>query len=167
MSWHDRLVWVRNRAMELLVAMAFVYVITAGLEQRDAVRKANVPADAWFEVHEIYVPNHVAGSDPMILYDRTIRENFTGFWVVEAQRRDSQGRFSNVCSGSGVDDYTPEDFLPEEGVRWTWFFGRACAIPPGTYRIAAVWDMRRPDYPLKRQRARSNLFEVLPAGETE
>lgn len=154
--------WVWRRAFELAVAMTIVYVVTAGIEYREDRRKLSVEATDWFEVHELFVPDHAQGSDPLLFYDRTIKRPFTGLWVVEAQARDDEGRYINVCSGNGLSDYEPEDRLPPEGVRWTWFFDRECAIPPGTYRLAVVYDMRIAGYPMKRYRVRSNIFHVTP-----
>lgn len=153
---------VRDRVIEIVVALVVLHLVINGIELRQEEARRNVPATDWFEVHEVFVPDHVTGSNPFILYDRTIRSDFTGMWVVEAQRREPSGGFSNACSGSGVDDYTRYDNLPEDGVTWTWFFGRPCPIEPGTYRLSVVYDMRKPEYPMKRYRTLSNVFNVLP-----
>lgn len=159
-TWSARSHWFRNRLIELAAAMAVVYVVTAALEHReDAYREAVLPEE-WMEVHEVFVPDHTVGSDPPLHFSRTIRENFTGLWIAEVQTRSAEGFFANVCSGSGIDDYDTTDRLPEEGVSWSWYFGRPCVVPPGEYRVLTVWEMRRPGYPMKRLRHVSNVFEV-------
>lgn len=154
-----RVQWVRNRMVELAVAMTMVYVVTAAIDMHRERQRESIAPMEWFEVHEVFVPDHVQGSDPELLYDRTIKQPFTALWVVEAQRREPNGRFANVCSGAGLDDYEPSDELPDP-VTWEWFFDRECAVPPGQYRLAVVWDMRRAGYPMKRVRARSNIFTI-------
>lgn len=153
--------WTWKRLTELAVAMGIVYIVTAGLEYREDRRREDIQPDAWFEVHTLFVPDHVQGSNPALTYERTIKTDFTGLWVVEAQKLNEDGLFENVCSGDGFNDYDVEDVLPDP-LTWTWFFDRECAVEPGSYRIAVVWDMRRSGYPMKRQRARSNLFTVMP-----
>lgn len=159
--------WWGARFTELFIAVALAYITINVIEYREAVSKANVPSEDWFVLNEVYVPDHVVGSNPNMIYDRDILIAHRGFWVAEAQSVSPDGReglFKNACTGSGVDDYDPSDVLgPEDTVDWTWFFGRPCVIPPGTYRIQLTRDMTKPGYPVKQDRGFSNTFHVLPA----
>lgn len=158
LSWTS----VRARMIELAIGVLLLHMIVSGLELRKEHQRDLLPPQAWFEVFSLYVPDHPQGANPVLLYDRTIRESFTGLWVVEVQRREPNGSFSNECSGSGVSEYEPRDVLPDNGVTWEWFLGRKCAVEPGTYRLMAVYDMRKDGYPMKRYKATSNVFEVIP-----
>jgi len=156
--------WWTSRLLEGTVAIALFYVSINLIEYRDAVQREDVPAEDWFVVNEIYVPDHPAGSDPMMVYDRDILSTHKGFWVVEAQIVEPAGRvgvFQNACSGSGTDEYDVNEVLsPNHEVKWSWFFGRPCTIPPGTYRILLSKDMTIPGYPVKSMKKTSNTFHV-------
>lgn len=156
--------WFLGRAMELSVALIVFYVAVTLYEYREALKRAEVPAEEWFTLNEIYVPDHERGSDPEMIYDRDIYVSHRGFWVAEVQRVNPDGRegvFQNFCTGSGVADYDVSDVLGADNtVTWSWFFGRPCAVPPGKYRIQLTRDMTLPDWPVKRTRSHSNIFEV-------
>ena len=161
-SWR----WWGSRFTEAFIALALFYLSVNLIEYREAVRKADVPAEAWFVLDEIFVPDHEIGSDPGMIYGRRVLTDHRGFWVVEAQRVNPDGRegvFQHACSGSGVDDYDTEED-PRE-VSWTWFFGRPCVVPPGTYRVQLTRDMTIPGYSVKQMRGWSNTFKVVPVGE--
>jgi len=156
--------WFRARAVEVSMALFIAYLTVNLIEYREAIRRADIPPTDWFVLNEIFVPDHEAGSDPSILYDRTILSNHRGFWIAEAQRVNPDGRmglFQNACSGSGLDDYDRGEVLPKgNSVRWSWFFGRPCAVEPGVYRVQLTRDMSKPGYPVKQMRAWSSTFTV-------
>lgn len=159
--------WWRLRLIELSFALIVVYVVIqlaqAVGERQEALlqrQKDLLPASAWFEVHEIYVPDHEVGSNPLLKYDRTIHESFTGFWIVEVQLVRPDGLFTNVCSGDGVNDYDLDEILENDEVTWEWMLDRPCAVPDGQYRLRASYVMTRPDWPEKRVMAYSNVFRV-------
>jgi len=156
--------WWVSRAVELSIALLVFYVAVTLYEYREALKRADVPPEAWFELAEIYVPDHDEGSNPDMIYDRAIYVAHRGFWVAEAQRVDPDGRegvFQNYCTGSGVADYDLDDVLGNDNeVTWEWFFGRPCTIPPGQYRIQLTRDMTIPDWPVKQTRHHSNVFTV-------
>lgn len=155
--------WWRFRFLEFAVALG---VVAAGLfisENIQMHRRIATPAGSWFTVNQIYVPGHVEGSNPDMTYDRTIKEPFQGFWVVEVQRLDATGAFVLECSGSGVADYEVTDYIPENSVSWDWFTGGKCGdIPPGEYQLRASWKLKRPNWPEKEVVGYSNVFTVSP-----
>jgi hypothetical protein len=154
--------WWRYRAAECAVALVMVAAAVYLIDNIQARQRAGVAAQNWLTVNDIYVPDHEAGSNPEITYDRTIKEPFQGFWVVEVQRRAADGTFVLECSGSGINDYEPQDYIPNNIVRWSWFIGKSCSdIPAGTYRIRASWTLRRAGWPEKQLVAYSNIFRVL------
>lgn len=155
------------RLAESLIAVGLAFVFITLMEYREDQRKLDIDAADWWQVNDIFVPDHEAGSNPNMIYDRTILHPHRGFWVVEAQRQnvDMQGGvFGAACTGSGVNDYDMEDVIPGNTVTWAWFFGRPCAIPPGVYRLQLTKDMTVPDYPVKSARNFSNVFRVYEPG---
>lgn len=155
-----RLSWWRWRALEVAAAVGiFASVIYISEAQRQRSR-FNVPAENWFVVNQIYVPDHARGSNPEMTYDRSIKEPFQGFWVVEVQRLIPDGRFVLECSGSGVSDYELQDYIPNNTVTWDWFVGGCKDVDPGTYRLRASWKMKRASWPEKDVVAYSNNFVI-------
>ena len=145
------------------MALVLLYVTTSLIEYRNAVARADVPASEWFEVSEIFVPDHRVGDNPEIVYDREIRVGHRGFWVVEVQKvspGDRAGVFQTACTGSGVNDYDLDDVLVDDTVSWSWFLGRPCRVAEGTYRIQLTRDMMIPDWPVKKTKDWSNTFKV-------
>lgn len=157
---------VKIRLAEVSVALVVVWLVIQISSFIQDARREIVSPSAWFEVREIFVPDHVEGSNPQVIYDRAIHEEFRGFWVVEVQRREPDGTTYMVCSGSGVNDYEPEASIPENRVAWAWFIGRPCVIPEGAYRLRVSYDLTRLGWPLKQIVVVSNNFRVLP-GPTE
>lgn len=157
-----------GKSVEILLAGAAALGLVLFMDAQREAEKSDVKASDWFVVNDIYVPDHEVGSNPLMIYDRDILLAHRGFWVAEAQRQTVPGeaRFFNECSGSGVDNYDKGDFIPDDGVRWEWFFNRKCEVPPGVYRIELTKDMSVPDYPVKTMRPEySNTFRVYPKGE--
>lgn len=149
----------RHRIIEVLIAGISFFLITSYLDQREADGRAAVPASDWFEVSELFVPDHQRGSNPGMIYDRRAKVEFRGFWIAEVQRREDKG-FSTECTGSGVKEYRPGDFTTGIPVTWGWFLGRPCPVSQGTYRIIVSYDMFKPGFPVKRYGAISNTFTI-------
>lgn len=158
---------LRRLGLEFVVAIIAVVLLvyfSLGAQQQsleDEYRaRLAVPPEAWFDVYQIDVPNHASGSNPTIIYDRLIKEEFTTLWVVEVRQQQTDGSWFSVCSGSATNDYDVVETIPESGVTWKWFIQRECAVPPGTYQLRVSWTMRRPEWPTKRLVRYSNVFEV-------
>lgn len=156
------------RTVELVFAAFLVFLLTSYLKQQELDRFDAIPATDWFEVTELFVPNFVVGQDPIISYSREIKKPFQGFWVVEVERRDGRSdreRFFSACSGAGTNNYVPGDYLDPDKLTWSWFIGRECKIPPGTYRLVATWDMKVEEWGrVKRYKVLSNVFTVYGKG---
>lgn len=160
MRWNGS--WVRYRVMEITVALLAVSSIIYFVDNMQQRSRDAVPAENWFRVNNIYVPDFRAGEQPNLTYDRTVVETFQGFWVVEFQRLDpATGAFVPICSGSGINDYDPSKFIPNNIVKMEWFVGKACTdLPPGNYRLRGSWSLRRPGWPEKSLVTYSNVFRV-------
>ena len=153
-------VWFKHRIAEAVLAVFVVFLIVQFKDQIDARQRDALPASAWFQVNEIFVPDFRVGENPEMIYDRTVREDFRGFFVVEVQQQQANGLWFAACSGSGASDYEQTDAIPDRTVEFSWFVNRDCNINPGTYRLRVSWDMRRVGWPTKTTVALSNIFEV-------
>lgn len=156
-NWFE---WTKTRLGEAALAVFIVFLVIQFKGQMDLRAKQAIPASAWFEVNEIFVPDHRVGENPEILYDRTIREDFRGFFVAEVQRMEDSGLWFAACSGSGASDYDTSDVIPNRTVTWEWFLNRECAVDPGVYRLRVSWEMKRVGWPTKTTVALSNTFTV-------
>lgn len=156
MSWSF---WFR-RIVEITVALLLAFVVIQLSASVNDRQRGLLPASTWFVVNEIYVPDHGSGSNPLMIYDRVIRENFRGFWVVEVQSVNPNGLFQNVCSGFGTNDYDTSEIIVDDKVRWVWFVGRECAVPAGDYRLRVSYTLKKPGWPEKEVWAVSNVFTV-------
>ncbi len=152
--------WTWHRFVEVVMAVLLFYAIIQFADRINQNDRAMLPANAWFRVNEVYVPNHKSGSNPPVIYDRQIMEEFRGFFVVEVQKKLENGLWWSACSGSGVNDYQPGDALPSNTVDWEWYVSRPCPVPPGIYRLRSSWEMKRPDWPIKSVVNLSNEFWI-------
>lgn len=149
------------RVLEIAVAicaLAAILYISDKVQQR---WRASVSPTAWFTVNDIYVPDHPAGTSPQITLDRTVKESFQAYWIVEIQRRDGDNNFQLVCTANGVRAYDPETMRGQRTLDWSKFAnGRCRTLAPGSYRVRLTLIMKRPDWPEKTIIAYSNTFRV-------
>lgn len=131
-------------------------------KNRDAILAAE-PAASFLEIKNLAVPNFIAGTDPQITYDRTVKKPFSGTWNVEVHLAGDKSDYS-FCTGSGVNDYEPSPEAKDANVSLSWFMGKDCHLPPGQYFLQANWEIRPEGYPAKRESYSSNLFRVVPVG---
>lgn len=153
--------WWKARAVETAVAL---FIVSAVISLSGTIadrQKELMPASAWLTINEIYVPDFEQGTNPNIIYDRVIHENFDGFWIVEVQKQTTNGLWATECSGNGVNEYDPEEVIPDNTVSWDWFINRKCRVEPGKYRLKMTINMTRPNWPDKRLFSLSNQFYVL------
>jgi len=147
--------------MELSAALVILISVLYLTDYVQMRQRADVPAANWFTVNDIYIPDHRADENPTITYDRTIKEPFRGFWVIEVERLLDDGKSVLECTGAGVNDYEIADYIPRNAVSFEWFIGRRCALlPPGSYRIRGSWKMKRPGWPDKQIVKYSNIFRI-------
>lgn len=165
-NWYQ---WFKTRLAELVMAALVVFLVVQvrqqiefRAEQAEIADRQAVPASAWFQLNEIFIPDHRVGENPDMIYDRTVLENFRGFFVAELQRQQPDGLWFAACSGSGASDYETTDVIPDRTTTFFWFLNRECVVAPGTYRVRVSWDMKRVDWPTKNLVAISNLFQITP-----
>jgi hypothetical protein len=131
--------------------------------------KEEKPAEEWFVVKNIAVPNFIEGDDPLMIYDREVKLPFDATWNVIISRV-GVPTLDPVCSGSGHHNYEPRTKMPEAGVTMSFFVGddawRNCSnkMKEGQYSLRVSYEMRPEGYPVKHLSYSSNLFRVLPRG---
>lgn len=122
-----------------------------------------VPVGWWFELHSLVVSDVEKGQCPTIDAIRTIHQPVTGSWIVEIRKVDeATGDWEPFASGSGTNDYTPDDRLPRV-ITLEWWTGKnVCPLPPGEYYIVTTWTftptLLRPP-PLRHHSGTFRVFE--------
>lgn len=138
-------------------------VVVAGWFAYSSAVKEAIPATEWFSVRNISVPDFVKGEDPAVIYDREVKQPFSGTWNVEVHPVSAAVDYP-VCTGSGTNLYKPNEALPEKGVTLSWLVGRVCNLSEGQYNLEVNYELRPRGYPAKQYSATSNIFRVLPEG---
>lgn len=157
--------WWRSRLFEVAAAL-LIAVTVIQLSGTVAERqKELLPAESWFVLNEVYIPDFEQGTNPSMIYDRVILENHDAFWIAEVQRPNASGLWSTVCTGDGVNEYDPSEIIPNNVTDFLWYMNGSCGnLPPGSYRVKTTRTMSRPGWPQKRLFDLSNTFRVLPKG---
>ena len=120
--------------------------------------------DDWFIVSQIHVDDIAPGTEPIIQYERTIKQEFRGTWTVELNEV-TPGGFMVACSGSGSNNYKPTDRKPIDATL-SYFIGKICPIEAGkVYSINAIWTIRPHGVPPMEVARTSNEFRVGAAPE--
>lgn len=121
----------------------------------------------YFEVNDIFVPDHFVGQDPIIIYDRNIKKPFVARWTVEFQKVQGS-KFVTVCNTKEHrSNYDPEDYLPDKGVTlYDWYTEGDCTQKvkvsgPGEYRIDTVWVLQLEDGKKPQVEKKSNIFKII------
>lgn len=141
------------------IAAAALFV---GYGYYDSRMKEHAPATDFFTVREINIPDFVQGTDPVMVYDRTIKRDFIGTFVVEIHRAEKGANYA-VCSNSATRTYKAGEKAPET-VTLDWFVDRKCGLMPGQYVAETAWKIEAEGYPDKEYSAISNVFRVIPEG---
>lgn len=155
--------WTRLRLVELTVALLLASLVIEGASRGREMQRDLVPVSDWLAVNEVFVPDHPQGTDPQVIYDRTIKEPVRGFWVVEIQNREVENLSFTECSGAGVNDYETTDIIPGGTVSLSWLVGKNCGLKPGRYRLRLSYDVTRPGWSVKSFVVLSNTFTVSAA----
>lgn len=99
------------------------------------------PITDWFEVTKLVVPDFIIGDNPVIEYERTIKQEVKGTWNSRVLIYDADTmRYIYVCGNSDINNtvYRPQADLPDP-VTWEWlvFDRRSCEVfmTPGEYRL--------------------------------
>lgn len=123
------------------------------------------PLRNWFYPMHIFIPDHCAGSDPVVIYERMISKQFTGSYRAQfTEVIDLNGNFGfPICVyQSGEFEYRPRADI-RATPKLSEFIGEACKLPPGKYRQETTWHPLRPGYVDETTSLVSNIFSVIPA----
>ncbi len=119
------------------------------------------PASFWFEVRTVQVQETLENTPILMVVDREIKRPFVAEWVATV-RRVSPTKLEPFCSGSGRNDYSPVQDMPEVPTLEWWTGGKCPTLPAGDYIVDTVWTVEPsiPFLPYKHIRNTSNLFHI-------
>lgn len=143
--------WIVGSVIALILFFAFSF----GL----AMYRDYVPTTDWFDAQELVVPDFNVGIDPVIAYNRIIKQDVQGTWIVDVQKITEKGLVSS-CIGKGEALYSTKKVLPLEGITLEWLVGKECHLNEGTYQVEVKWTFDIPDYGVKYETIKSNTFTV-------
>ena len=159
---------MKRTAWELVVALvlAMLLIIPSAviglIDDVARLKVLNSEPEDYFIVTGVTVGDAKEGTQPKVIYDRTIVRPFRATWtaaVLALPERD--GVNYGVCNNSSTADYEPSTKLPES-VSLEWFIEKDCNLGPGRYVLRTTWEIKL-DYNIRKYvRAASNVFEVLP-----
>jgi len=133
---------VKKRLLEITISLFLFMLFVISYDYVQDQRRELAPVTEYFEVRQIAIPDHSQGEDPIIIYDRTVHKPFRGTYNIEIQKAGTLQPLES-CIGRNTINYSPEKKLPEDGPTLSWFLGKKCDIPAGSYRIEACWDVYR------------------------
>jgi len=136
----------------------FIFAGWAGIVLFAAISAA-IPASEWMEVRSVHVEDSVAGANPQMQVDRTIKSDFVGNWLVEVERDYGAG-FGLFCSARGEAAYRQDAVLPTPLYLDWWTYPVKCILPAGRYRVETTWTISPELVPTKTVRSLSNVFNV-------
>ena len=156
--------YIKQKGMEIFIAgTLFLVLVAVTPSWMEIFRKGTNPVE-FFEVKQVYVPDFEYGKDPEIVYDRSIKQNFTGTWNAELQLIDGSS-YRSVCRGHNESNYSPNKMLPDP-VTLSYYLDKEnlklqCPdIVPGKYRLETVWVIHVVGYPEMSITYVSNVFEI-------
>lgn len=158
-----RTAWEFIVALSLALLLITPWMVLNLIEDVSRLKVQQSEPEDYFIVASIVVGNAREGSQPQIIYDRTIVRPFRAVWtaaVFALPERD--GVNYGVCNNSSTADYETDTRLPGS-VSLEWFIEKDCNLQPGRYVLKTTWEIRL-DYNIRKYvRATSNVFEILPA----
>lgn len=167
LNWQLSLLWISAPVQRIIAALGS-WTATAVLSLAVG---ALLMARAWFPVEAIYldaralyVPQIVAGSEPVVVLDRVIHRQFDGRWDSRVHSIAPSGAVAE-CERSGAGPYLVSSTLPEP-LTIRWLIGDACAdylsATPGFYTASISWEVMVPVIGPVSVNLTSNVFEVTP-----
>jgi len=149
------------KRVDAYAALVGAVLIAGWMAYYSGVKEA-APATDFFVVNTLSIPDFVEGTDPVMVYDRTIKKDFLGTFMVEIRATTATANYT-VCSNSGSRSYTVGKKLPET-ITLKWFVDRDCGLLAGQYVAETTWKIEAQGYPMKEYSAVSNVFRVIPKG---
>lgn len=124
-----------NFAVAALVVFP-IFLVWDWMQERS---RAAIPASEWFEVKQTFVPDHMAGEDPDVIYKRNIKKAFTADWFVAIYPASSPDEIA--CSGSARWRYRPQKHPPNSKMALSKYVGERCNLPPDRYFGLTRWEI--------------------------
>lgn len=126
------------------VALLLYISVSVGWHQYQGLVD-HFPATNWVEVTRFNIPDFEAGADPIIDYQRTIKQEVSSSWTAELRRYEGDGEgYSVVCIRNGFSELDPFRVPPPSGWSMASFVGSDCVstLNPGVHRLSVTWELR-------------------------
>lgn len=155
------------RRVDFLSILVAILVVTLWEKYTTYVENQR-PASDWFTFNRITVPDFEQGSDPIVLYDRTVKQPFYGEGKSEVREVGANGG-DVLCSGGWSRAYEPTDVLDPKKVTFQWILGATvtpspCVLPPGQYVVWFSLRVRPLNGVTREVVATTDPFIVYPKG---
>lgn len=142
-----------------LIFVGILFFLALAAPSLGTVIDPYLPTWFWLDVRSVHVADTVAGEDPIMTVDRTIRRDFRGDYTVIIKRKRPHG-FVFYCAGSGSSDYNTDAALPDPLKLSWWLYPARCDLTAGSYRVDTLWRIDTKSGNVREVRKRSNVFEV-------
>lgn len=159
----------KSTAGAVVTGVAIVAIFLFGMvqyedfqAQQKVTRYMTMPVTHIFQA-DVFVPDFIVGEDPLITYESTKFQTFSGDFDVEIKNSNGMP----ICRGQGRNiTYTPDDTVPSDATL-SWFMWNQhppdCAVErlhPGRYFLDVTYTIRVEGYPIRYYRIKSNVFNV-------
>ncbi len=114
---------------------------------------------------DVYVPDMVAGDNPLLIYNRIISEPFIGDFTVEV--KDELSYTECVGFGNNI-AYDPEDKIDPKKTTFKWFLDNQKPVDCykklsiGSHYMIVNYTIKNEGYPDRYYTTKSNIFKVYP-----
>ena len=103
-------------------------------------------------INKVFVPDHAAGQDPYIIYDRDNWKDHEAAYHVEVV---VAGTDKLVCENRGIGAYKKGDKITDKTLNW--YVGKRCNLKSGRYLLKTHWRISESVH----LHNTSNVFYVL------
>lgn len=159
--------WQSYALIGFLIAVGLNWMVS----RFEYAAKKAAPATNWFEVTQFQIADTVLGIEPIMVYERNIKQPFSGRWysVIEQLTSEGVSLLGGECDFNEWHNYDPARVVPP-GATLSWLTGikfaerpgeGGCFLSFGTYRVRLKWDIEPPGYPPKTYTVASNPFRVI------
>jgi len=156
----------RSTLTALIVGLLIAVNIQVGLRfWRDGY-----PASDWINIEGLIVRDADPGGDPGIIYQRTIKQDVAGTWIVMVRKfRDETDRVGVAyCAATGGANYKAGAVLPPAATKLSWLMdGKDCSLMPGIYRADITLTLSPDGQRSKIETESSNYFFVPKRSVTQ
>ena len=148
---------ILNRHWSRLLTWSWVFVLLGAL----CIHL--LPTTLWYELRSVHVADAIAGGDPAVDIDRTIRRSVYGDWYLSVWQVNAAAPPTLHCSARGANNYRAGALRPRgRGLVAYWMDGAVCPLAEGRYFATISFRFYPPYFGTKTAEIDSNVFTVHP-----